>query len=264
MLRHIWSIFARSSSLWVAWIKDNLLKHKSLWSVGIPHNCSWCWRKILKLRDIAKGLLRFEVGNGENIHLWLDSWRPDGILLGKYEYRAVYDAQSNVEAKLSTVICNGDWYWRPARSDASVEIQSKLAEVHFGDGDHLIWTASKKGEFVSSDTWQVLREKKDQIEWWKIIWFPLAIPKHAFILWLAMKNRLVTGVRLLQWGYKGDVNCCFCRNHVESRNHLIFECSFSYRIWRFCMARCRVDNPLIMWDDITQLGCSNWDSKTLK
>jgi hypothetical protein len=42
MLRHIWSIFARSGSLWVAWIKDNLLKHKSLWSVGIPQNCSWC------------------------------------------------------------------------------------------------------------------------------------------------------------------------------------------------------------------------------
>jgi hypothetical protein len=169
-----------------------------------------------------------------------------------------------VEAKLSTVICNGDWYWRPARSDALVEIQSKLAEVHFGDGDHPIWTVSKKGEFVSSDTWQALREKKDQIEWWKIIWFPLAIPKHAFILWLAMKNRLVIGVRLLQWGYKGDVNYWFCRNHVESRDHLFFECSFSYRIWRFCMARCRVDNPPIMWADIIQLGCSNWGNKTLK
>jgi hypothetical protein len=106
MLRHIWSIFARSSSLWVAWIKDNLLKHKSLWSVGIPQNCSWCWRKILKLRDIAKGLLRFEVGNGENIHLWLDSWRPYGILLGKYGYRAVYDAQSNVE---QSIYCYLQW-----------------------------------------------------------------------------------------------------------------------------------------------------------
>jgi hypothetical protein len=79
-----------------------------------------------------------------------------------------------------------------------------------------------------------------------------------------MKNRLVTGVRLLQWGYKGDVNCWFCRNHVESRDHLFFECSFSYRIWRFCMARCRVDNPPIIWDDIIQLGCSKWGSKTLK
>jgi hypothetical protein len=108
MLRHIWSIFAKSGSLLVAWIKDNFLKHKSLWSVGISQNCSWCLRKILNLRDIAKGFLRFEVGDGEKIHLWLDSWHSDGILLENYGYRAVYDAQSSVEAKLSIVIRNGD------------------------------------------------------------------------------------------------------------------------------------------------------------
>ena len=37
-----------------------------------------------------------------------------------------------------------------------------------------------------------------------------------------MKGRLVTGDRLLTWGqtYKGDVNCVFCRNHLESRDHI--------------------------------------------
>ena len=80
------------------------------------------------------------MGDGKNIHLWLESWHPDGILLEKYGYRAVYnDAQSSVDAKLSTVIRNGDWFWSLARSDALVvEIQSKLAEVRFGVGDHPI------------------------------------------------------------------------------------------------------------------------------
>jgi hypothetical protein len=122
MLRHVRSIFARSGSIWVAWVKENLLKGRSFWSVGIPHNCSWSWRKILKLRNIAKRLVKFEVGNGENIHLWLDSWHPLGILFEVFGYRVVYDAQSNLEAKLSSVIINGDWFWKPARSDALVEI----------------------------------------------------------------------------------------------------------------------------------------------
>jgi hypothetical protein len=69
MLRHIWSLFARSSSLWVAWVKANYLKHKSFWSISIPQNCSCCWRKLLRLREIAKKFLRFEVGDEKNIHL---------------------------------------------------------------------------------------------------------------------------------------------------------------------------------------------------
>jgi len=32
-------------------------------------------------------------------------------------------------------------------------------------------------------------------------------------------NRLSARERMLQWGYKGDQNCVFCRNNVESRDH---------------------------------------------
>jgi hypothetical protein len=73
--------------------------------------------------------LRFEVGNGKDIHLWLDSWHPSSVLLENYGYRVAYDAQSRVDAKLFSVIFNGEWYWRPARSDDLVEIQSRLHEV---------------------------------------------------------------------------------------------------------------------------------------
>jgi hypothetical protein len=54
MLRHVWGIFTRSSSIWVAWVRENLSKRKSFWSIGIPQSCFLSWRKILKLRDVAK------------------------------------------------------------------------------------------------------------------------------------------------------------------------------------------------------------------
>jgi hypothetical protein len=44
----------------------------------------------------------------------------------------MYDAQSRLESKLSTVLINGDWYWRPARSNALVEIQSRLPDIKIG------------------------------------------------------------------------------------------------------------------------------------
>jgi hypothetical protein len=118
-------------------------------------------RKLLNIRDIAKQFLRLEVGNGENLHLWLDFWHPDGILINKYGYRVVYDAHSRMEAKLSSVIHNGDWFWRHTRS----KIQARLPKVNLGFVDIPIWTAPRKGVFVSSDTWEVFREKKEPVSW---------------------------------------------------------------------------------------------------
>lgn len=57
-----------------------LEKGRSLWKVNIPQQCSWCWRKILKLREFTRQFIKFKVGSGCNIYLWLDNWHPDGIL----------------------------------------------------------------------------------------------------------------------------------------------------------------------------------------
>jgi hypothetical protein len=113
--------------------------------------CRYSPKLLLELEEV-KRFLRFEVGNGEDIHLWLDSWHPYGVLLENYGYMVVYDAQSRVEAKLSSVIFNGKWYWRPARSDDLVEIQSKLYEVRLGLQDKPLRTASRKGVYVSAET----------------------------------------------------------------------------------------------------------------
>jgi hypothetical protein len=44
------------------------------------------------LGDTTKEFLRFEVGEGKNIHLLMDFWHLAGILLEKYGYKAIYDA----------------------------------------------------------------------------------------------------------------------------------------------------------------------------
>jgi hypothetical protein len=212
---------------------------------------------------LLKTFIKFEVGDGQLIHLWLDNWHPSGILLEKYGFRVVYDAQSNKEARLSSVLVNGSWCWRPARSDALVDIQSRLPEIVFSVSDKPIWTASKKGSYVSSDTWETLRCRHPEVEWWSLVWFAYAIPKQAFILWLVMRDSLTTGERLAKWGFSGAVDCLFCRNGLETRNHLFFECSFSSRIWRAGMTRCNVDDPPLLWEDILLLGCNHWKHKTL-
>ncbi|XP_074271584.1 uncharacterized protein LOC141595519 [Silene latifolia] len=53
--------------------------------------------------------------------------------------------------------------------------------------------------------------------------------KHAFFIWLAAQNRLLTQDRLSTMNIIQS-NCCFlCGNEEESLEHLFFKCGFSKR-----------------------------------
>jgi hypothetical protein len=69
MINHIWNLFTKAGSLWVAWTEANWLKGRSFWQVPIPTSRSWNWKKILKLRDLAKQHIRFKVGDGRKVFL---------------------------------------------------------------------------------------------------------------------------------------------------------------------------------------------------
>jgi hypothetical protein len=84
LMKHIWNPFTQAGSLWVAWVYGELLKGRSFWTVKIPQECSWGWKKLMKLRTEARSLLSHEVGYGSNIFLWHDRWHPNGVLYQMY------------------------------------------------------------------------------------------------------------------------------------------------------------------------------------
>jgi hypothetical protein len=182
------------------------LKGRSFWQVPIPHTCSWSWKKILKLRRDAKDFLTFRVADGSNIFLWFDSWHPAECLFDWYGYRIVYDAGSAIGPKLSSIIRNGEWYWPSARSDNLIEIQRRLPKVAIGREDLPVWKASK-WVYSYAETWDQLRVKLPIVDWHKVVWFSLAIPKHAFILWLALRDALVTKENMCSWGFNVSSVC---------------------------------------------------------
>lgn len=42
LARLIWLLFSGSESLWIAWVKDSILKNDSFWSVQASSSSSWC------------------------------------------------------------------------------------------------------------------------------------------------------------------------------------------------------------------------------
>ena len=73
--------------------------------------------------------------------------------------------------------------------------------------------------------WRLLERKKMRLVGGD--WYGIQEPyHHAFIGWLAMLNRLSTKERMHKWGFNGYTKCVPCRNKIENREHLFFDCSF--------------------------------------
>jgi hypothetical protein len=226
MMNHIWSLFIKVGLMWVAWVEANWLKGRSFWQVSVMVSCSWSWKNLLQLRDLAKKFIRFKVGDGSRVFLWLDHWHPAGYLLDRYGYRIVYDCGCSLNTKLATVIKNENWFWASARFDTLVDIQSQLHEVALGYTDEPVW-GSINEKYTCADTWGKLRVSFLVVNWWKMVWFPMAILKHTFIIWLVFHNALVTKQKMCCWGYNKNSLCLFCYSAQESIKHLLFRCSFS-------------------------------------
>ena len=76
------------------------------------------------------------------------------------------------------------------------------------------------------------------VDWHASVWFPQAIRRHAFIVWLVIHDRLDTQDKLLKWGLINSMSYVFCRANVEDRNHLFFGCHFTAGIWMRVLRLC--------------------------
>nr|GEW22918.1 hypothetical protein [Tanacetum cinerariifolium] len=66
-----------------------------------------------------------------------------------------------------------------------------------------------------------------------LVWFHACIPRHAFNMWLILKQRFRTQDCLRSWEVNSDlaVVCPLCETQSDSHEHLFFDCTFSQKVW---------------------------------
>lgn len=81
--------------------------------------------------------------------------------------------------------------WPILNDIANPALRSEIA-------DKAIWRTMQGNtlQISTSDAWI---ENSNVVTWSKHVWFTQCIPKHAFVLWLAVKIRLQTQERILKW-----------------------------------------------------------------
>lgn len=101
----------------------------------------------------------------------------------------------------------------------------------------MVWTGTSTGEFTSSSALRLTREIREEIAWCEVVWCHRYIPKHSFVVWRVLLQRLPTQSRLCHLRVINMSQCCFCWNSREDLDHLFFECAFSKGIWNAIMRK---------------------------
>lgn len=110
------------------------------------------------------------------------------------------------------------------------------------DEDYYEWVIDDvvMQKFSTGQIYNTIREHRPLVPWKGTIWNTRGIPKHSFLTWLFVLNRCPTRDRLLNWGLTTDPNCLLCNSGSESRDHLYFQCDYSYQIWSRISMRCQL------------------------
>jgi len=84
------------------------------------------------------------------------------------------------------------------------------------------------GTFLAH-AYDFFRPTGSALSWGRVVWEQWSLPKHSFILWLAVLGKLRTRDRLRFIAI--DPTCMFCRHEEESHSHLFFAYDWTGRLW---------------------------------
>ncbi|GJU09830.1 homeodomain-like protein [Tanacetum coccineum] len=220
------------------------------YGIPIKADVSWGWRKLLQLRDRVRPHMWFKIGNGEATSIWFDYWCDYCPLSRFLSPREISNAGYDTCSKVSDLMVHNAWNWPSSWLIKAPELGLvPTPSIQMDTSDVLQWRDSNGSisEFSVKKVWEAIRPRGEEVDWYRMVWFSHCVPRHAFLLWLVMRNSLKTQDRLKQWdvGINTDLNllrCSLCDLQADSREHLFFECSYSTQVWATVRRLASMDN----------------------
>ncbi|KAL2252845.1 UNVERIFIED_CONTAM: hypothetical protein Sindi_0079200 [Sesamum indicum] len=202
------------------------------------------WRKILRLRPFLRTIVDYQIGNGDRFFVWQDPWHHLGPLIERFP-QGPRHLRLEDSAKLSLVISAGEWQWPTITVFECLEITHNLPLI-FGGEDRVA-------------LYRLFAHPEPKVGWSSLLLGSLKIPRHSFILWLAILGKLPTTDK--SWLSHLGV-CILCdEGATESHPHLFFRCRFSRQCLFEIRRRIRFHWPNRDWATDIEWVTRKWRGK---
>lgn len=106
-----------------------------------------------------------------------------------------------------------------------VDLRRLLTSMPISAMDQLLWNGDNNPNI--SRVWKSIRNKGTAPLWLHAIWHSYAIPKCAFFMWLALKNRVLTKERMIHFGLNVSLTYVLCHHSRETVDHLFVNCPYT-------------------------------------
>ncbi|XP_026450979.1 uncharacterized protein LOC113351147 [Papaver somniferum] len=217
-LRHIWDLKSGKETIWTNWVKSNLIKHHYFWTMHVPQDFSWCWRRILEHKDLAKKHIGILLGDGNNTRFLHDNWHSKGRLVDWVDSNTLETIGATHTTKVAEFISNENWNLPSYIEDNVQDMVQQITTADFNihESDQYFWKSSITGQFSMKHTYLAISDHLRSLPWNCLVWFKKHIPVHSFIACLALHRRLKTRSKLLSWGVISDASCVLCGEEGET------------------------------------------------
>lgn len=254
LLKWWWRYGSENGSLWKSVVLRKYGHEGGGWSPNVVINRSMfvVWQDILSsvmsntdLHSHFVANFKIVIGNGEMTHFWRD-W----LVIGKLEaaFPRLFNLSETKDDSLKSVVQirneAGGWQFsfrRPLRAwekeevKRLVEVLEDVPTLRVNIDDQAWWNADPSGSFSVSPArrWSESAQGPS-LRITKLLWGNGAPPREKFFGWLAWKDRVKTAFYLQRIGVLDpnvNIYCLFCRENVETTNHILLHCPLVWRMW---------------------------------
>lgn len=230
VLHQIWRINNKENSLWIKWLYATFLNSKPFWYMKIPSKTSWGFRKILNSRAKCLPFISYQLGPESNFLLWNDPWHNGKSLLETLGREILSIMQSDSMEKVVSMIGSSTWQNLSSNHVLAMEFRHICSQIHARRHDKILWNGCSYNSLGISDIWNTIRTRKLAPSWIGMIWHKFSVSKFSIMMWLIMKQRLLTKDRMARFGMTVNQSCLLCYNSLETHIHLFTECNYTKSI----------------------------------
>ncbi|XP_071728108.1 uncharacterized protein [Rutidosis leptorrhynchoides] len=151
-------------------------------------------------------------GDGATGSAWHDSWCNLGIRSNIVTHNDIVRAGWNEKNVIRDIVYDDGVLWPRGWVRRYPVLQSISAPILFNSPYKYGWKDihGSVHEFSVSRAWNSLRLQGSKVSWYSVVWFSQCVPRHAFLLWLLLGEKLKTQGKLKPWDVRdGSIQCNF-------------------------------------------------------